>query len=189
MKKYLYIFVAFFFFSSVVFSQVDSVYYGVPPIKEKKKKNREKPPINWKENTSFGGNFMLWFGSTTYVYLSPTVNYAVTPKFNVGLGAIYHYYKDPFYSTSIYGLHSYALYYITNNLFAKVQYDHLLQPVFYSPYPNEKIWLGYLWLGGGFRQPLGDNVSLFTSILWNVNQTTNSYYPNPFIQIGILAGF
>lgn len=169
-------------------SQVDSVYYGVPPTKEKKKV-KEKPPVNWREHASFGGNFMIWFGSTTYIYLSPTVNYAVTKRLNVGLGGIYNYFSQNQFSGSIYGLHSYGLFYVTSNVFIKAQYDHLLQPNLWSPYPNEKIWVGYLLLGGGFKQNLGDHAVLLTSLLYNVNESPYSMYPNPIIQIGIFAGF
>lgn len=171
-----------------VFAQVDSVYYG---NSTSPKKEKEKPNYNLKEKLSFGGNFMVWFGTTSYVYLSPVVNCELNKRLNVGLGLIYNYYgynSGPAkYSYTIYGLHSYVLAFATSNIFGKVEFNHLLQPNRY--YYNDKVWVSYVYLGGGFRQPLGDNASFYTSILYNINENSQSILYNPLIQMGILAGF
>lgn len=193
MKKALFLIYLIFVSAFFLQAQVDSVYYGNTGP-SKKVKEKEKPNYNLKEKLSFGGNFMVWFGSTSYVYLSPVVNCALTDRLNVGLGAIYNYYgykSGPTkYSYSIYGLHSYALAFITKNVFGKVEFNHLLQPNVYSYNYNDKVWVSYVYLGGGFRQPLGDRAFFYTSIMYNVNQNAQSvFYANPMIQVGILAGF
>lgn len=189
LKKAKYLIILFVLISTVVVSQVDSVYYGVPAKKEKPRE-KEKPAFNFKEKLSFGGNFMIWFGQTNYVYLSPTVNLALTDRLNVGAGIVYNYYSDPFYNYSIYGVHTYAIAFVTKSLFAKAEFNHLLQPDYFATSLNSKIWVSYLFLGGGFRQPLGEHASMFTSVLFLVNETPQSFfYQNPQIQIGILAGF
>jgi len=193
MKKALVLVLLLFLSKHQVVAQVDSVYYGNSP-KTKKAKEKEKPSYNIKEKLSFGGNFMVWFGTTTYVYLSPVVNCALNKRLNVGLGLIYNYYSynsGPVkFSYSVYGLHSYALAFLTSNVFAKVEFNHLLQPNVYSYNFNDKVWVSYVYLGGGFRQPLGDHASFYTSIMYNVNQSPQSYFmANPMIQVGILAGF
>jgi hypothetical protein len=190
MKKVLFLLFLFSASLQPVLAQVDSVYYGNTT---RPKKEKEKPNYNLKEKLSFGGNFMVWFGTTTYVYLSPVVNCALNKRVNVGLGVIYNYYgynSGPTkYSYSIYGLHSYALAFVTSNVFGKVEFNHLLQPNFYSYNYNDKVWVSYVYLGGGFRQPLGDHASLYTSIMFNINENNQSILYNPLIQVGILAGF
>jgi len=191
MKKVLLLLFLFSATLQPVLAQVDSVYYGNTT---RPKKEKEKPSFNLKEKLSFGGNFMVWFGTTTYVYLSPVVNCALNKRLNVGLGLIYNYYgynSGPTkFSYSIYGLHSYALAFVTSNVFGKVEFNHLLQPNVYSYNYNDKVWVSYVYLGGGFRQPLGDHASFYTSIMYNINQNAQSiFYANPMIQVGILAGF
>ena len=193
MKKALVVVCLLFASATQNIAQVDSVYYGNSPL-PKKSREKEKPNYNLKEKLSFGGNFMVWFGTTTYVYLSPVVNCALNKRLNVGLGLIYNYYgynSGPSkFSYSIYGMHSYVLAFLTSNVFAKVEFNHLLQPNVYSYNYNDKVWVSYLYLGGGFRQPLGDRASFYTSIMYNVNQNAQSiFYANPMIQVGILAGF
>ena len=189
MKKTQLIVVLILFLSLFVKAQVDSVYYGAP-IKKEKVREKEKPSYNIKEKLSFGGNFMVWFGSSSYVYLSPTVNMAVDKRLNVGAGIVYNYYSIPGFSYSIYGIHTYVVYFLTSNVFAKAELDHLLQPNVYSYNYNDKVWVSYVYIGGGFRQPLGEHAAIYTSILYNINNTPQSvFYSNPQIQIGILAGF
>jgi len=193
MKKEIVILFLIVFFKYGVYSQVDSVYYGAPPQKQKVKE-KEKPNINIKDKLSFGGNFMVWFGSSTYLYLSPTVNYSATKRINLGLGIIYNYiannYQNSRYEYSIYGLHTYALAFLTKNLFAKVEFNHLNQPNVYSYNLNDKLWVSYLFAGGGYRQAIGDHAAFYTSVMWNINKGPQTVlYPSPMIQIGILAGF
>jgi hypothetical protein len=193
MKKAFLLFCLIFAVASTSRAQVDSVYYGNSP-QPKKPREKEKPSFDLKDKLSFGGNFMLWFGTTTYVYLSPVVNCALNKRINVGLGLIYNYYGynsgASKFSYSIYGLHSYALGFLTKNVFAKVEFNHLLQPNVYSYNLNDKVWVSYVYVGGGFRQPLGDRAAFYTSIMYNVNQNAQSiFYANPMIQVGILAGF
>lgn len=176
-------------------AQVDSVYYGKPAEKPSTTiREKPKPQFNWKEKLSFGGNFMLWFGSSAYVYLSPTVNLRLHERINVGLGVIYNYnsyYQGPVkYEWSVYGAHSYLMAFVTKNLFGKIEYNRLYQPDYYGLSLNDKIWVNYVFVGGGFSQRLGDRSGIYTSVMWNITDSPQTFlYPNPIIQVGILAGF
>ena len=183
----------FFIYATVSHAQVDSVYYGT---KHPTKKGETKKPKNdaWKEKVIWGGNLQAWIGNPTFILVTPTIGYVPFKKFNVGVGGIYSYTSYNSYygkiSQSIFGGHSYARYIIGENYFVQVQYDKLLQPNLLSIEPNDKIWVDYVFVGGGFIQSLSDKLSLSTSIMYNVNQNRLSIYPSRLIiQFGIVGRF
>lgn len=195
--RLLTIIIALLFCASVSQAQVDSVYYGTEHPSQKEAKKKEPKNNAWKEKITWGGNLQLWIGNPTFILLTPTIGYIPFKKFNkfnVGIGGVYNYtsFNSPYgnYAQSIYGGHSYARYTIGENYFVQVQYDKLLQPDLFSTEPNDKVWIDYIFLGGGFCQPISDKVGLSTSIMYNVNQNRLSIYPSRLIiQFGIIGTF
>jgi len=65
---------------------------------------------------------------------------------------------------------------------------------FYDPYGNryaqgnEQITFTSFFLGGGFRQMLGQTSYMYLEVLWNFNEVLYTPYSNPRIRIGIAAG-
>lgn len=171
-------------------AQVDSVYYGSEhPTKKTKERNDA-----WKDKFIWGGNIQAWIGNPTFILLTPTIGFIPFEKFNVGIGGIYNYtsYNSSYgkYAQSIFGGHSYARYTIGDSYFVQVQYDKLLQPDLFSYEPNDKIWIDYIFVGGGFSQQIGDKLALSTSIMYNVNRNQLSIYPSRLIiQFGITGMF
>lgn len=175
-------------------AQVDSVFTGSPTGnngKQKKPRNTE-----WLKDVTWGANFQVWPGNPFFLYLSPSVGYSPIEKLNVGLGFIYNYTSSDYgsygkYKQSVFGGQSYARYLITDGVFAQLQYDRLRQPDFLSGSEGQKKWVDYLLFGCGFSQPVGDNTSLSTSVMYNFTPSPISiYYPNRFIiQFGVVAGF
>lgn len=175
-------------------AQTDSVYMGKRPDEPRREAKRSPLGFDkWKDRVTFGGNFQAWFGTYTFVYLSPTVGFNVVKNLNVGAGFIYNYVRIDFgaagrYSQSIYGSHSYARYTIAGKYFLQAQYDRLRQPDLLSYTPGKKIWVNYLLFGGGIRQQVGSNVAFTMSLMYNVTPHPLSIYPNPLIQFGVVAG-
>lgn len=176
-------------------AQTDSVYTGNVAPSDSNRHYRERN-TDWMEKFTYGGNFQLQFGSFTFIYLSPTIGYSPFEKFNFGVGFIYNYisldYGRPYgkVSQSVFGGHSYARYFVTDNVFLQGQYDLLRQPDVYSVKPNAKAWVRYVLVGGGFRQPIGDKAALSSSILYNLTPSDLSIYPGRLIlQFGFMANF
>ncbi|MEI8137012.1 MAG: hypothetical protein WCH21_06795 [Bacteroidota bacterium] len=194
MKKKILSLVFSIFFCLAYNGQTDDVYVGTT-AKDTTFKPRKKRNTDWLQKVTYGGNVQAVFGTYTYVYLSPTIGYIPFKNFNIGLGFIYSYVNINYknygrFSQSIYGGHSYARYFINESFFAQGQFDHLLQPNVYNyNNPNEKVWVDYFLIGGGFRQSIGKNAALVTSIMVNVSPSPLSFYPNPIIQIGFVGGF
>ena len=182
-------------FSSNLCAQTDSVYTGTTHISRKDSIKRKKPVDDlWKDRVTYGSNFQLQFGTFTFIYLSPTIGYIPFKNFNVGVGFIYNYinlnYGSTYgtYSQSIFGTHTYARYYVRPNFFIQGQYDRLKQPNVSSYNPEDKTWVEYMMVGGGFRQPLSSHAGLTTSIMYNLTPSFLSIYPSRLIiQFGFIG--
>ena len=118
------------------------------------------------------------------------------------------------FSSSVYGGGLYLRYYLSSifdsflgNIFAHVEYEYLTYslPFVQSPYPpygNGYIWDGNqfyvpgkqtirinsIFVGGGYRQPLSNRVSMDLMILFNLNDSYNSPYTNPIFRLGVGVG-
>ncbi len=175
-------------------AQTDSVYYGK---RTKDTASRAKKFDSSKlDKFNYGGDFQAYFiNSYTYVYLAPTIGYTPFNNFTIGAGPLYIYASVNYLgygriSQSVYGLHSYGRYFFKGGFFAQGQFDHLLQPNVYNyNNPEQKVWVDYTLVGGGFRRSLGKNSALITSIMINVTPNKLSIYQNPIFQIGFVGGF
>lgn len=170
--------------------------YSTPP--------KSKP--DWKKKIYVGGYFGLGFGTYTYVDVSPIVGYNFTKDFNMGIGVIYNYYSQPvptgpFSSTKIsssnWGGRLNATYTLFNLVSVGAEYQFLsVEQVSYNPFTyevaKEKVPVNILLLGGGLRQSLGRNASIFIMVYYDVLQDPNSPYAynNGLVwRMGVAAGF
>lgn len=153
----------------------------------------------------FGGNVGLQFGSVTLVDISPMIGYRVTEDIDAGVSLTYKYYnvKD-YYSvssqnydleTNIIGGGIFGRYHFTQNFFfhAEIEYLNFNQDVYYI-YNNgiikdkENIGITSIFIGGGIKQPVGNNSFFTIMLLYNLNETQNSPYTNPIIRAGFGIG-
>lgn len=192
MRKHLVLFLLILL-QNQLSAQVDEVYTGSPEPLARKEKNFFKDS-KLRENLIWGGNFQAWFGNPTYIYLSPGIGYTFFEHFQLGLGFIYNHTsyqtRGMQFKQNIFGGHSYARLVFAENFFLQVQVDKLKQPDIYGSDPNAKRWVNYLLGGFGLRQPMGENIALTTSILYNFHPDPLSIYPGGFIiQFGITGRF
>jgi hypothetical protein len=184
---------------SVVLNLILTVGFGqenppttVPPGQNNQSTLLPKDFSSFKERLFFGGNVGAWFGSTTYLNISPLVGYKVTKKFSVGVGGTYNYFSQTYmnqkYTSTIYGSNVFARYLVLENVFAQVGWDRLSVSDYTSPIPNSRVWIHNLLVGGGVRQPFSDKGSFIAAVFYNINQTPLSPYPNPIIQVGFNIG-
>lgn len=180
-------------------AQVDSVYTGeLNSSGSKKETKRNSNGLNKLSDNLVYGGFVLpgfaatSYGSIFYVSANPNIGYKVNSDLLVGMGFSYNYVSfrpkgGGQQTQSIYGPNVFARYMVMENVFAQIQYDKLNQPNYVRG--SERIWVDYFHVGGGYYQRIGDNSALVCSILYNVIPTRNSFYSNPQIQFGFIAGF
>jgi hypothetical protein len=148
------------------------------------------------DNVYFGGNFGLQFGNQTLIDINPLMGYRLTDKLSVGASITYIYYKvtDPYhlspsYSTDIYGGSIFTRYFLFENLFAHVEGELLnleVPNLFLNRYVRTDVFGFYV--GGGYRQAMGERSSLNILLLYNLNEDRNSPYQNPIIRVGFGFG-
>lgn len=168
---------------------------GINSISAQTEDKNFQPESNFRSRLFFGGGFGLQFGSVTLIELSPMIGYKVTPKFGIGLGPTYKYfrYKD-YYSpstysqTNVFGGSIFARYFIFENIFAHAEYESLFYNTKVPGYPKEMQQFNSLLVGGGYRQQIGANAGMNLMLLWNLNDTPNSLYTNPVVRIGFSIG-
>ena len=157
----------------------------------------------------FGGNFGLQFGDITLIDVSPMVGYRITDKVAAGISFNYKYYHDKkfFYNqysnsfmemtSNIYGASIFGRYYFVENLFAHIEYEYLIYS--YDNYRPNSVGISYskstetvnvpgLFLGGGYRQPIGGRTYFTITILYNIMESQYSPYSNPIIRVGMSVG-
>jgi hypothetical protein len=116
------------------------------------------------------------------------------------------------YKSNVFGGGVYLRYYLSSlfdnflgNVFAHVEYEYLAYkrpfiqddggsiqgppPSYYMyRHGNDLVEFNSFFVGGGYRQPIGNRVAMDLLILFNVNDTYNSPYSNPVIRIGVGVG-
>lgn len=189
--KNLFLYIILFF--ATHFSMYSQEGNPTPPPPNTNPINPSQKDFNsFKERLYFGGNIGAWFGSTTYVNLSPLIGCKITKEFSLGGGFTYNYYSQTYlgqrYVSTIYGGNAFARYHIFENLFAQVGWDRLSVLDYNATIPNSRVWVDNILLGGGYRQSFSDHGSFVAAVFYNINQTPLSPYQNPIIQIGFNIG-
>lgn len=141
-----------------------------------------------------GGGIGLTFGTVTIIDVSPIIGYRFTEKLSVGIGGIYKYYNDKQFThpdkRTIFGGSAFSKYYVTENIFAHVEYEYITYKTdFYSYFHNEEQVSEWgLLAGGGYRQKLANKTYVYAMILYNFNETQYPPYENPVIRVGVELG-
>lgn len=116
------------------------------------------------------------------------------------------------YQSNVFGGALFARYYLNGlfdnflgNLFGHIEYEylsyqrpfvqsysasaHIIDPYgYYYEKGRSIVEINSFFVGGGFRQPVGNRVSMDILVLFNLNDTYNSPYSNPIIRFGVGVG-
>ena len=159
------------------------------------KKPAVKSKASIKNNIFYGGYINLSFGSYSVIGIEPMIGYKLTPKLSTGIKVQYTYIQDDryakSYTTSTYGGSIFGRYLVTPKFYAQVEAASYNYEFFYLNGGSEREWVPFLFMGGGFIQPLGDRTWLNFQILFDVLQSDKAPYEDwePFFSIGVGAGF
>lgn len=143
-----------------------------------------------------GGLDGRFWGGITYIYLAPMIGYKVTPNFLAGVNLGYQYVRirdgREVYNTTtnryeIYPTNDHLfspgvwLRYHISNFFVHTQFEYHMGNSRWTDYAQqsggtgvEKVKLNYtlpsLLVGAGYRMPLGDRVSAYIGLYYDVLQ-------------------
>jgi hypothetical protein len=179
---------------ALVFLQPAGAQFGQPS------NDKDQQDFKMQKRLFIGGG--LGFGISSYstsLMVAPEVGYRLSPSFDVGSRLIYTYYRynDDIlkYSTNNYGLAFYTRYYLFffRDLFLHAEYEALNYERVYLDYNfqvdhKERIWVSSLFVGGGYRQWIGNTAFIGITVLWNLLDDIDSPYSNPIFRIGVGVG-
>lgn len=123
------------------------------------------------------------------------VVYKLTPKLSLGGKISYEYIKDKRYSsiyeTSNYGASIFSRFRVTQRIYAHFEYSSMNYKLFDSNGEGTRKWVQFLFVGGGFSQPVSRNTWFTVEVLFDVLQNENSPYKKaePFFRMGFGIGF
>jgi hypothetical protein len=155
----------------------------------------EKPPL--RERMFFGGSLGLQFGTYTDIQITPIVGLWVRPRVAIAAGPNYRFYKDPYYSTSIYGANGYIQFVplkdlnnvipvgIHMGIFLHLE-DELMSlesAVWDQSNPNTRFTVNTVLAGFGISQQMGQRSSINLMFLWALNNSVYGLYSNPEIRL------
>lgn len=159
------------------------------------------------EDMILGGNLGLQFGTYTNLEISPVIGYYITPRWAAGIGGKYKYYRFPisksYFETNIYGGKVFTNYLLIKDIndfiplginagiTANTEYEILSLEKRYFSINSQTDTIGRflrhnVFLGGGFRFPIGDCSSFDIEILWHLNETIIPLYPSPIVRFSFL---
>jgi hypothetical protein len=159
------------------------------------RESEQKPPL--RERMFFGGSLGLQFGTYTDIQITPLVGLWVRPRLAIAAGPNYRFYKDPYYSTSIYGANGYVQFVPLkdlNNLvpagihlgfFLHLE-DELMSlesAVWDQTNPNTRFTINTVLAGFGISQQMGQRSSINLMFLWALNNSVYGLYSNPEIRL------
>jgi hypothetical protein len=193
MKKKQLIILILFVFSLKNFSQ-ESPHSTSSPLPQQNNSNLLEPKDfnSLKDRIYIGGNVGAWFGSSTYINLSPVVGCKLTKELSIGVTGTYNYFSQTYngqkFVSTIYGGGAFGRYLFLENFFAQAGFERLSVLDYRSVVIDSRTWVDNILVGGGYRQKFSERGSFVAAIFYNVNQTPLSPYPNPIIQIGFNIG-
>ncbi len=143
----------------------------------------------------YGGGLNLTFGSVTEVGISPLIGYKVTPQFSVGSQLTFEYFKydrgSYDYNATNYGASLFTRYRFVPQVYAHMEFSMMNYDFQTYQGDSNRDWVPFLFVGGGFSQPLSKNTWVNAQLLFDVIQDENSPYKDwePFYTIGVGVGF
>lgn len=161
----------------------------------------EQPPVerprSFKERIFVGGSVGAGFGTIDYVALAPLVGFHVVPRLDLGVQPFYRWTRDGRYAPSEsftdYGASVFARVNIFKGLFGEADYEYTNYEYLSGTGGTLRDRHNTVLAGAGYAFPVGGNVALYASALYDFNYDQyNAYstYDSPVrYQVGVAVGF
>ena len=166
---------------------------GTDSIQVSPQPKQKQPPLY--KRVYLGGYGSLTVGSYTRIGVYPLIGYKITPKLSTGLKIGYEYVSDnrytTHYTTNNYGGSIFARYRVIPRLYGHVEYEMINYELYNFDGTSNREWVPFLYVGGGYSQPIGRHIWMTAQILFDVLQDERSPYRrwDPVFSVGVAAGF
>jgi hypothetical protein len=145
----------------------------------------------------YGGTLGMSFGNTFRVSVQPFVGWVFTTKISGGLKVGYEYIREENTNTGVatiwnnYGASVFGRYRFIPRAYLHAEFAELNYGYTISEFTSDRYWVPFIFLGGGYVQPISPGASLFFEVLFDVLQDSKSPYEDwsPWISVGVAVGF
>jgi len=156
-----------------------------------------KPKSAMKDRFFFGGGIGAAFGSVDYVEIAPLFGLKVAPRVALGFQPFYSWTNDGRYSPSVaytnYGARIFSRFRIVSNFFLEADYQFTSFEYLNTYGGTTRATNNAFLAGAGYTMPMGRNVGLYFSALYdfsyNDNDPYGAYYSPVQLQFGVAVGF
>ena len=185
--KFICSFIISLLVTSFCYAQVSDSTNVEDPLKTESKFDKSK--------LYYGGYVNASFGNYTVIGATPLVGYKVNPKFSVGAQIAYEYVKDKRYETdyetSNYGISLFSRYRLVPQLYAHLEFSEMNYKLYNSLGESRRTWVPFLYVGGGYSQPVSRNTWFNIQVLFDVINHEDSPYKDwePYFSVGFGVGF
>jgi hypothetical protein len=158
------------------------------------------------DNLMFGGGLGLGISNAGgQISIAPLVGYRFHKHFQAALRASYWYtwtkFRDPIgsyhkVSDNIYTASVLGRVILIKGIYLHIEPEYMNRGSFnsnvwqsnggnsYSLPETKRVDVFNFYIGPGFYQGFSGNRGMFVQLLWNLNQTSDSFYSNPYLQVG-----
>jgi len=165
-------------------------------IEQQTAENKLQKPKLDKSRIYYGGYVTMNFSKNYSVFgAQPMVAYKLTPELSVGAQFSFDYINDKRYSFeqngSNYGFSIFSRYRVVPRLYAHTELSMMSYKWFYDDSTADRKWAPIIYIGGGYSQPISNNVYLNAQVLFDVLNHKNSPHKDwkPYYSLGIGVGF
>jgi hypothetical protein len=169
--------------AQVLAQQTDSTLVPAPP---------EQPKAT---NVFYGGTVGVGFGNPFRLSFQPFVGMVFTPKISGGLKVGYEYIRQENYGTTTtwhnYGASVFGRYRLIPRAYLHTEFAYYSYGYKVSELVEDRYWVPFLLVGGGYLQPISPSASAFVEVLFDVLQDSKSPYEawTPWVSFGVAVGF
>lgn len=180
----------------VIAFAVPALAQSPPPTPEPETEAPKAPP-SMKDKFFFGGGVGATFGAVDYVEIAPMIGMRVAPRVDLGLQPFYRWTNDGRYAPSVettdYGARFFTRVRIVSSFFAEADYQFTSYEYLNGFGGTTRQSNNAFLAGAGYAIPVGGNVGLFFSALYDFSyNSADVYYPYDSAiqyQFGVAVGF
>ena len=159
--------------------------------------SEEKPAPTMKDRFFFGGGVGATFGSVDYIEIAPLFGLKIVPRVELGFQPFYRWTNDGRYSPSVeytdYGARIFSRFRIVSNFFLEADYQFTSYEYLNDYGGTTRASNNAFLAGAGYTMPVGRNVGLYFSALYDFSYNDNDpygAYDSPVqLQFGVAVGF
>lgn len=170
-------------------SILSTVFLGLCLLTFGQQSGKPEKEVRFRDKLFTGGSVGLSLGSYTNINISPIIGVRLTDQFYAGAGIEYQYtrykYPDGNLTASQYGGRLFGQYNIIPQFYLHSEFS-MINMEYYSFNREQRSFIPFLYVGGGYRQMLSDRSFVSFQVLFDVIQDKNSPYKSwePIYSVG-----